>query len=144
MQIRGYDPSTPFTVNIRFKRSNICKVPDTEGERFGLGIQKLTQTSFLASGRSLEQRNYTPNVAHCLFPPFKLYFIVYAITVVPIFPPFSPFTHPTTPSGNPHIVVHIHGSCGYLCSSANPFPIFQPVPTSSLSSYSCQSMLLCL
>ena len=31
---------------------------------------------------------------------FKLYFIDYAITVVPIFP-----------SGNPHTIVHVHGSC---------------------------------
>ena len=46
---------------------------------------------------------------------FKLYFIVYAITVVPIFSPLSPSTrHPspqTTPtlSGNPHTIVHVVG-----------------------------------
>ena len=41
---------------------------------------------------------------------FKLYFIDYAITVFPNFPPLSP----STPSGNPHTTVHVHGSCIYV------------------------------
>ena len=42
---------------------------------------------------------------------FSLYFIDYAITVVLIFPicPLHPAPH--TPTGKPHILVHVHGSC---------------------------------
>ena len=47
-----------------------------------------------------------------LFFLFKLYFIDYAITVLLIFP-LCPPLHPAppTPSGNPHTIVHAHGSC---------------------------------
>ena len=43
-------------------------------------------------------------------------FYYYAITVVPIFPSFPPSIQPQqpTPSGNPHTVVHVHGSYIYV------------------------------
>ena len=41
-----------------------------------------------------------------------LYFIYYAITVVLDFPPLLASIHiaPPAPSGNPHTLVHVHGS----------------------------------
>ena len=43
---------------------------------------------------------------------FKLYFVHYAITVVPIFPGLPYSTQQlTTPSVNPHTIVHGPGSC---------------------------------
>ena len=42
---------------------------------------------------------------------FKLYFVDYAITVDLIFPALPPYPASPTPSGNPHSIVHVHGSC---------------------------------
>ena len=48
----------------------------------------------------------------CFLSLFKLYFIDYAITIVPVFPFLPPSIQPhPAPSGNPHTIVHVHGSC---------------------------------
>ena len=42
---------------------------------------------------------------------FLNYLIDYVITVILIFLPLPPSTQNPTPSGNPHTIVHVHGSC---------------------------------
>ena len=65
---------------------------------------------------------------------FKLYFIIYAITVVPVFSPLPTSTQPTpaTPSCNPYIlsmsIGHTYVFSGYLLPS--PFIWFPLPPTS--------------
>ena len=54
------------------------------------------------------------------FLKFKLYFIVYTITIVLNFPPLPLWTQTPTHSGNPHTVVYVHGSCIYSLPTVFP------------------------
>ena len=73
---------------------------------------------------------------------FKLYFIIYAITVVPVFSPLPTSTQPTpaTPSCNPYIlsmsIGHTYVFSGYL----TPFTFHLVSSSSHLPSNSCQSV----
>ena len=90
----------------------------------------------------------------------KLSFTVYAITYYncPNFFSFAPPPNLPTPSGNPHTIVHVHGSCIYilwllysLCCTLHPhdysvttnvyFLINSPIPKIPLLSGNHQNIL---
>ena len=60
----------------------------------------------------LNQSTQLSWVLKCLPTLFKkFHFIDYAITVVPLFPLCPSPPNSPTPSGNPHLIAHVHWSC---------------------------------